>query len=280
MRRTQTAIPNVPPALDILHAQWPEGYWVAPGFGYSPRYRATVWQLLFLAQLGAPSTGPILRACEYVLTHAQASDGRFAAGRGRHSAPLCLNGNLLRALCWFGLKSDPRVQAAARALARQITHAPMCCRFPGCEFARGARPGGLLCIWGITKAGLGLLAVGTQDKEIAAALRAVRKLLCGSEPSLLEPDETWWQFGFPLGETGDALEILLLLQSLGCRDDPRVQAITRAVMAKRDGDGRWALERTLHRTWADFGRVGMLNKWVTLRALWALRPTAFSTLFG
>ena len=31
----------------------PGGYWVKPGGGYSPKYRANVWQIMLLAELGA-----------------------------------------------------------------------------------------------------------------------------------------------------------------------------------------------------------------------------------
>ena len=41
------------PVPAILDAQSPEGYWVKPGPGYSPKYRGTLWSVLFLAQLGA-----------------------------------------------------------------------------------------------------------------------------------------------------------------------------------------------------------------------------------
>ena len=37
------------PVPAILDAQYPEGYWVKPGGGYSPKYRSTVWQILLLA---------------------------------------------------------------------------------------------------------------------------------------------------------------------------------------------------------------------------------------
>ena len=39
-------IANWGPVRAILDAQWPEGYWMRPGVGYSPKYRATVWQVI------------------------------------------------------------------------------------------------------------------------------------------------------------------------------------------------------------------------------------------
>jgi hypothetical protein len=37
----------------ILSAMHPDGYWENPGPGYAPKYRSTVWSLMFLDQLGA-----------------------------------------------------------------------------------------------------------------------------------------------------------------------------------------------------------------------------------
>lgn len=36
------------PITAILAAQHPEGSWAKPGPGYSPKYRGTAWQLVFL----------------------------------------------------------------------------------------------------------------------------------------------------------------------------------------------------------------------------------------
>ena len=48
------------PVQNILSAQDAEGYWGKPGKGYSPKYRATSWQLLFLAELGAESVAEVV----------------------------------------------------------------------------------------------------------------------------------------------------------------------------------------------------------------------------
>ncbi len=37
----QATIPGWGPAKAILEAQWPEGYWMRPGVGYSPKHKAT-----------------------------------------------------------------------------------------------------------------------------------------------------------------------------------------------------------------------------------------------
>jgi hypothetical protein len=53
------------PISSILAAQNPEGWWAKPGHGYSPKYTGTVWQVIFLDQLGADGSDPRVRAaCE------------------------------------------------------------------------------------------------------------------------------------------------------------------------------------------------------------------------
>ena len=50
------------PLATILAAQQPAGYWVKPGPGYAPKYTGTVWQVIFLDQLGADSGDPRVQA--------------------------------------------------------------------------------------------------------------------------------------------------------------------------------------------------------------------------
>ena len=67
-----------------------------------------------------------------------------------------------------------------------------------------------------------------------------------------------------------------MLGRLGVARSPQIAAALDIVRGKQDESGRWALEYTPKNSWADFGRVGAPNKWVTLRALrviehWAQR---------
>ena len=51
------------PIRSILEAQDPAGWWAKPGGGYAPKYTGTVWQLIFLDQLGAdPADGRVQRS--------------------------------------------------------------------------------------------------------------------------------------------------------------------------------------------------------------------------
>ena len=43
----------VDPIRSIVAARTRPGWWAKPGPGYGPKYRGTVWQVIFLDQLGA-----------------------------------------------------------------------------------------------------------------------------------------------------------------------------------------------------------------------------------
>ena len=119
----KAAILQSAPVKKIIAAQKTEGYWAKAGVGYSPKYKATDWQILFLAELGADGTNHLVqRGCEYLLTHAQATRGGFSAMANAvpSGAIHCLNGNLIWALVTLGYYDD-RVRAAVDWLAGAIT---------------------------------------------------------------------------------------------------------------------------------------------------------------
>jgi hypothetical protein len=277
-RAAQAAIPGWGPAKTILDAQWPGGYWMRPGVGYSPKHKATVWQVVFLAALGTPQTEAVGRACAYVFGHSRLPDGRFSAHKTAKGATACLNGNLLRAMLQLGYE-DTRLGESLDALAEMVVRDGFCCRFN----ARGAPAArmrdGLPCAWGAIKA-LGAFATASPELRSQAMGCAVAAgigfllggdLAGGGSATVTESNPPRQRFGFPLGCTSDLLEALDVLARLGVGRDPRLMAAVEAVQAKRDKSGHWRLEQTPENTWGDFGQVGRPNKWVTLRALTVLR---------
>ena len=269
------------PARRILDAQWPEGYWMHPGVGYSPKYKATVWQVIFLAAMGVSHCEPVARAVEYVLTHSRLADGRFSARKDDKGAIFCLNGNLLRALIWFGYADDLRVIETRQAMAAQIARDRFCCRYNAPAERRPPRMSdGLPCAWGALKALGALVALPAAQRtpeEQAAIGQAVDFLLAhdlvgGNYPTATGPSALWHKFGFPLSYTSDVLEALEVLFQAGVpADHPRLQDARSLVLSKQDAQARWPLEHTPGKTWASFGPKGKPNKWVTLRALRVLK---------
>ena len=278
----RAAIPGWGPARAILDAQWPEGHWVAPGVGYSPKYKATVWQVIFLAALGAPRTEAADRACARVLDDSRLPDGRFSAKMNALGAIACLGGNLLRALMQLG-SEDPRVAESVEALAEMVIRDGYRCRYNALRDGDGNWPrrmrDGLPCAWGAIKV-LGAFAELPEENhsptvldaiEAGAALLLDGNLADGGYPTATGPSPMWQRFGFPLGYTSDLLEALEVLGKLGAEIGPQLATALEVVRSKRDGSGRWTLAHTPDNTWAKFGELGETNKWVTLRALRALK---------
>lgn len=280
-----------PPISVILAAQQAEGYWVKPGPGYSPKYTGTVWQVIFLNQLGADGNDPrIQAACEYVLRHSQAVSGGFGASGAKLEAPPpssgvihCLHGNLLRALIGFGRLGDARVRLAIDWLARAVLGRDVHYYKSGTTGAGFgcAANGALPCAWGAIKELRALALVPAHERtgltteavEAGASFLLEYDLARAAYPAFGGKISTdWFKFGFPLGYTSDILEALEVLVSLGYGADPRIMPAVDFVLSKQDAMGRWKLEHTLNgKMWVDIERKGQPSKWVTLRALQVLR---------
>ena len=214
------------PIAAILAAQDPAGWWAKPGSGYLPKYTSTVWQVVFLDQLGADGTDPrIQAACAYLLDHAQTTSGGFGAVASGEARPApstaihCLNGNLLRALIGFGRLDDERVrrsidwQAAAIIGEGEIRFYRS--SMPGPGFRCGANEG-LPCAWGATKAVLALARIPAERRapHVQRALEAGVAFLLSRDPAKADypmgwgnakPNGSWFKLGFPSGYVADHL---------------------------------------------------------------------------
>jgi hypothetical protein len=277
------------PIAAILAAQSPEGYWDKPGPGYATKYRGTVWQLIFLDQLGAaPDDERIQLGCAYVLAHSVASTGGFgASGRAGVEPPPpsavihCLNGNLLRALIGFGWLTDPRVQRAIVWEARAITgegverwYASGTCG-PGFACAANDKQP---CAWGAVKGLLGLARIPADRRTplVERALEAGAAFLLSRDPADADypmgwgntrPNGSWFKLGFPSAYVTDVLQNLEVLTELGHGRDPRLSRALEWLLSRQDAQGRWRNEYAYNaKTWVDIERQGRPSKWVTLRA--------------
>lgn len=291
--RARAAATSTDPIAAILAAQDPEGYWVKPGPGYAPKYRGTVWQVIFLDQMGAdPSDPRIRRAVEYVLSHAQTAVGGFGASGVKagvsppSSAIHCLNGNLLRALLGFGWLEDERVRRAVDWQARSITGEGFGRYYAsgtsGPDFACAANEK-LPCAWGAVKAMLALARVPADRREphVQRAIARGAEFLLGRDPAVADyplawgntqPSQSWFKLGFPLGYVADVLQTLEALCDLGFARDPRLGHAVEWLLTKQDERGRFRNQYAYNgKTWLDFDRQGAPSKWVTLRAYRVLK---------
>ncbi len=292
---TKDAINTSFPVKNILDAMYAEGFWVKPGAGYSPKYRSTVWSVIFLDQLGADGNEPRIRAaCEYVLSHTQAPNGGFGSS-SRVDAPHppssavihCLNGNLLRAMLDFGFGQDERVQHAIEWQARSITGDKFS------DYYKSGTPGpgfrcvanyGQPCAWGAIKA-LRALARIPKDKRTPQVKKAIRvgvEFLLSRDPSKADypsgdgrVSSSWWKLGFPSGYAADVLQNLEVLVELGHGRDKRLAPAIEWLLSRQDEHGRWKNQYAYSgKMWVDFEPQGSVSKWVTLRACNVLKMTA------
>jgi len=288
---TQGAIANV------LAKMKKEGYWEKPGAGYYPKYTGTVWSIILLAQLGASveMDKRIATAAAYLLEHALTKDGHFTVNGVASGTADCLQGNLCAALLDLGL-DDPRLDKAFEWMARSVTGegiAPMQEKTApvryyagkcGPNFACGSnnkQP----CAWGGVKVMLALskLPKKKRTRLIDRAIEAGVDFFFSRDPAESDypcgysskPSGNWWKFGFPVFYVTDLLQNVEALVGLGYARDRRLAHALTLIREKQDAQGRWLMEYDYAgKTWVDFGAKKRPNKWVTLRALRALKSTA------
>jgi hypothetical protein len=97
------------PVQKLLAQQNELGYWGEPESLVEPKYKATLWNLVLLAELGIPRSSRRARnGCEFVLQNFVNEDGTFR----EMELPEC--GYALYALGYF-MRHDPRVERIALA---------------------------------------------------------------------------------------------------------------------------------------------------------------------
>ena len=292
---------SVGPMPAILAAQHAEGYWEQPGHGYSPKYRGTVWSIIYLAQLGADSADPRVQAgANYVLAHAIASSGMFSATGTPMGGIMCLAGNLGAALLDLGLGEDSRLHETLERTAQFATGdgiAPAEDTNAALRYLRSGTcaPGyccaasyQLPCAWGAIKVLSALNRVPERDQTPtmrAAAQIAVDFLLSVDpataaypHPGDAKPSQSWFRFGFPLFYISDVLQTAEVLTGAGLCGDPRLSNLYDLILAKREPEGYWKIEYSAYqgKTWYDPETRGKPSKWVTLRAMRVLQAAGIA----
>lgn len=293
VQAAQEAVMRGGPVPVILGQQDAAGYWIKPG--YLPKYRGTMWSIIFLAQLGASGNDSrIRRACEHLFDYAVAEHGGLSMD-GRNSGLIhCLQGNLCLALLAFGYLNDGRMQRALDWLARSITGegiAPSSEKTAPVRYLRSGNSGPGFecsannhqpCAWGALKALLALSHVPPAQRTpaIEAALQTGVDFFFSCDPATAsypmgyttKPNGSWFRFGYPIAYVSDVLQILEALTTLGYGADARLENAVSLLLSKQDGEGRWPLEYTYNgKTWVDVEEKGKPSKWVTLRALRVLQ---------
>ena len=283
------------PVPAILAAQDRQGFWEKPGEGYYPKYRGTVWSIIYLAQLGAdPDDARVRAGGEYLLDNGRAANGVFSLTGTPAGNIFCLAGNLGAALLDLGFGDDERLRQSLELTARftsgegiaPIGEAKAALRYyksgvcgPGfCCSANNRLP----CGWGAVKVLRALARVPTAERNpvIQAALDTTVDFLFSVDPATAgyptgysdKPSRSWFRFGFPLFYVTDVLQAAEALTDAGYGGDPRLAATYDLVLSKRDRVSRWKLEYAYTgKTWVDVEQRQKPSKWVTLRAMRVLK---------
>ncbi len=273
------AVPRKGWGRDILHLQRSGGFWESREDLYRPKYTATMWRFLVLADLGLTRENPHMReTCELFLSEYAREDGGFDMP-GSSPSEHCLTGNVARTLYRCGYGSDRRVRAAYDWLVRhQMEDGGWHC-FEASAFGRGT-----LDAW----EGLSAFA---ELPRAAQTPRVRRSIEAGAEffleRGLIHQGSRyvpWSRTHYPVHYYYDFLVGLDMLTRLGYGDDRRLRPALRLLEGKRRRDGTWALDKVHPDLGAGAGyrfrkpprrfaleTEGQPSKWITLTALKILK---------
>lgn len=243
-------------AAVLLRRQSEFGSWGSPT-AYAARWGGSAWHVMALAALGADPEDPrVERGAEALLEVLQPREGGFATTRRTAPSP-CFSAQLCAALVRLGYAHHPRVREAIAWLASLSG--------PGwrCREERHTHDGA--CVVAAT-AVLRLVSehvVGERGRLAALAERAGRFLLDRELYLRGQGPRGWLVFAHPCLDRADLLEALVALARLGWKPEPAILTALLAVLARQDGQGRWAQQFA-----APFGEpAGQPGRWATLKAL-------------
>jgi hypothetical protein len=232
-REASREIHKVGWAANLLALRNPGGSWVAEESLYRPKYLATNWQLLVLADLGLTRSVPAIRSsCELWMRRFTGKHGGLGASTGG-SPHHCVAGNQARALLQFGYDDEPRVLRTLDWLVQS------------------AHPKGGWSCWGSGRnldswEGLSALAAVPRSRRSPAMQASVER---GAEFFLERELERqgdryapWYRLHYPVHYYYDLLVGLDLLAGLGYGTDPRLRSALAFLRRKRRADGRWNLD--------------------------------------
>ncbi|HEX9077613.1 MAG TPA: hypothetical protein VF932_17645 [Anaerolineae bacterium] len=220
------------PVQQAFAAQDAAGFWESPTSLDLPLYRATLWTLSLLAQLGAPRTSRRANAaCEFVIQNHLDENGTFSGLRDDSRTGL-----LVRTLLYFK-HSDPRLDRAVDRLASS------------------AAAGNLFALWAL---------IERRDSRYREAAEAgAERLLDRLARGLFQN----WAL-FPSFDDDDALLALRLLTDIGRAGDARTAGAMEEIWARQGEGARWNLDKGYNgKLVATCEEAGRPSKWVTLNVL-------------
>jgi len=277
----RTAILKYGPAAEILARQRPDGAWLEQEDAYTPMYKSTVWQVIFLSELGANGRDErIQRGVEHMLTTMQQADGSFpATGRAYYGNLMCCHAGVTRALLRLGYAQDERANRAINFLLGWVAGDDFACRWNK----------GYPCSWAVVKAIRALTEVPlpAHSATVEAAIRKCGEFLADGDLAHAnypagKVSDHWFRFSFPRSYHADILEAMLGLDAAGYAGDERLRPAVDFIIAqrklfKREGQEPMYAWKSHHVLTGkllvdlDWRSGGGPSKWITLFALMVLK---------
>lgn len=309
VKEAKMAIMKNDPVKKILANQNPDGSFLTPKMkqksptidpinGYQPKYKGTIWQAIFLAQLGADPNDPrIKKLCEFILDtnyypeikviglrflHSKIGE-RFLHSRKDITTIPCYVSNMVWALSKLGYYNDHRIKNSIKWLLKYQRFDDGDFKTPDSWPYRGRKDrcfGKHTCYIGCTQALKAMTVIPKKDrtKEIEQFIQKAIKFILlhkiykksrGKE----KPIKKEYEFlTFPAYYYDDILQILDSLIFFKVKDDSMGSAL-RFVLEKRQTSGKWLLERSIRPSamHAKFEEQGSESKWITFRVLQVLK---------
>ncbi len=242
---------------------------------YVPNFKATLWTLILLADIGCDSNDErVKRPLKEIKNHFFDPNFGIYTLKGDHFPIPCLNGNMIYLDCYFnGALTKDSLTALAFFYENQ--------RFDdGCY--EGAKNkycsntscyGKHSCYWGVVKLlkGISFIPKQSRTKEITDLLDecicfVLLHKVCYSSH---KPDSIMIQkmdlLTFPNMYKSDFLEILWLLKREGIMAKELNPAL-KLLKSKQQDNGYWNLERKVYNMVAEVGKLNQPNWFLTNRA--------------
>ncbi len=308
VKEAKASISSSETVAKIFSKQVAEGYWEERHRPYIPKYKASYWQIMTLAQLGLDRTDPRAeKACEFVLS-LQLKEGGFSSHtirgareeydwmRGKIAlkekpAPdvnswaqsrvteyemSCLTGNVCSALLRMGYASDPRLHKALNWLVQvQNPDGGWLCPYwkAHVKDKHGCFYGTICPLEAFSEVPKKMLTLEMKKAtERGAEFFLMHHLFKADHHGYKIINKNWLKLSFPWFYIYDVLRGLSVLTKLGYVNDERLSDAATLLLQKRLTDGTWLLESSpTGRMHANIEAVGKPSKWITLNALKVLK---------
>jgi hypothetical protein len=260
-------VPHEGVGAEILSRQGSDGAWHRTD---APDWLPTLFTMMFLRATGVDRTDPAIDSAVARLERGFRWDEEFGKKTFfEGEVEPCINGGTLALGAYFG---RPAQKLAERLIGEQLDDGGWNCEAP--KSVRSSFHSTICVLEGLLEY---QRAAGSAPKIVAAQRRGEAYLL---ERGLFRrrssgevANAAFLNFAFPPRYHYDVLRALDYLRDAGVQPDARMDDAVQVVASRRQGDGRWLLDRAHDEALAfKFGEsVGEPSRWNTLRSLRVLR---------